>query len=107
MLLTRFPVASGSRRNVEAQTPYGALDVSMPVMSGIEVAEELTRLGNKAKIVFLTVHEDHDILNACRAAGGLGYVIKVFMDTDLVPAINEALAGHRFTSCFPSLEGMP
>jgi DNA-binding NarL/FixJ family response regulator len=83
------------------------LDISMPVMSGIEVAEELTRQGNKAKIVFLTVHEDQDILNTCRAAGGLGYVIKVLMDTDLVPAMNEALAGHTFTSCFPSQEDMP
>jgi DNA-binding NarL/FixJ family response regulator len=82
------------------------LDISMPGMSGIEVAEELTRLGNKAKIVFLTVHEDQDILNTCRAAGGLGYVIKVLMDTDLVPAMNEALAGHTFTSCFPSREDM-
>jgi DNA-binding NarL/FixJ family response regulator len=83
------------------------LDISMPVMSGIEVAEELTRQGSKTKIVFLTVHEDRDILNTCRAAGGLGYVIKVLMDTDLVPAMNEALAGHTFTSCFPSQEGMP
>jgi DNA-binding NarL/FixJ family response regulator len=83
------------------------LDISMPVMSGIEVAEELTRQGSKAKIVFLTVHEDQDILNTCRAAGGLGYVIKVLMDTDLVPAMNEALAGHTFTSCFPSQEDMP
>jgi DNA-binding NarL/FixJ family response regulator len=83
------------------------LDISMPLMSGIEVAEELTRLGNKAKIVFLTVHEDQDILNTCRAAGGLGYVIKVLMDTDLVPAMNEALAGNTFTSCFPSRAEMP
>jgi len=78
------------------------LDISMPVMSGIEVAEELTRQGSKAKIVFLTVHEDQDILNTCRAAGGLGYVIKALMDTDLVPAMNEALANHVFTSRFPS-----
>ena len=83
------------------------LDISMPLMSGIEVAEELTRQGNKAKIVFLTVHEDRDILNTCRAAGGLGYVIKVLMDTDLVSAMNEALAGHMFTSRFPSEEDMP
>jgi len=34
-------------------------------------------------------------------------VIKVLMDTDLVPAINEALAGHTFTSCFPSEDNMP
>jgi DNA-binding NarL/FixJ family response regulator len=78
------------------------LDISMPLMSGIEVAQELKKLGNRAKIVFLTVHEDTDILKTCQSAGGLGYVIKLLMDTDLVPAINEALAGHRFTSDFPS-----
>jgi DNA-binding NarL/FixJ family response regulator len=75
-------------------------------MSGIEVAEELQRRGSKAKVVFLTVHEDRDILKTCRAAGGLGYVIKVLMDTDLVPAINQALAGHIFTSRFPSQQDM-
>lgn len=83
------------------------LDISMPLMSGIEVAEELRRQGNGAKVVFLTVHEDRDILKTCRAAGGLGYVIKVLMDTDLVPAMNQALAGHIFTSRFPSQQDMP
>jgi DNA-binding NarL/FixJ family response regulator len=78
------------------------LDISMPLMSGIEVAQELKKAGNKARIVFLTVHEDTDILNTCHAAGGLGYVVKLLMETDLLPAINEALAGHMFTSNFPS-----
>ena len=82
------------------------LDISMPVMSGIEVAHELNRRGNKAKIVFLTVHEDADILKTCRAAGGLGYVLKLFMDTDLVLAMNQALDGHMFTSRFSSQQNM-
>jgi DNA-binding NarL/FixJ family response regulator len=82
------------------------LDISMPLLSGIEVAEELRKQGNKAKVVFLTVHEDYDILKTCRAVGGLGYVIKVLMDTDLVSAMNEALDGHVFTSRFPSQEEM-
>lgn len=81
------------------------LDISMPGISGIEVARELKQNGHEAKIVFLTVHEDFDILKACQAAGGLGYVIKAFMDTDLIPALNEALAGHLFTSRFPSQRG--
>jgi len=83
------------------------LDISMPAMSGIEVAHELKKRGNKAKIVFLTVHEDADILKTCQAAGGLGYVVKVLMDTDLVLAMNQALADHIFTSRFPSLQDMP
>lgn len=74
------------------------LDISMPFMSGIEVARELKRRGNKTKIVFLTVHEDTDILATCLSAGGLAYVLKVLMDTDLIPAINEALEGRVFVS---------
>ena len=78
----------------------------MPLMSGIEVAEELKKQGDEPKVIFLTVHEDYDILKTCRAVGGLGYVIKLFMDTDLVSAMNEALDGHAFTSRFPSQEDM-
>jgi DNA-binding NarL/FixJ family response regulator len=78
------------------------LDISMPGITGIEVARELRRKGHEARIVFLTVHEDLSILEACQAAGGLGYVIKAIMDTDLIPAMNEAMAGRVFTSRFPS-----
>jgi DNA-binding NarL/FixJ family response regulator len=80
------------------------LDISMPGLSGIEVAKELKRRASGAKIVFLTVHEDRTILAACHAAGGLGYVIKVLMETDLIPAMKEALAGRSFTSSFPSAD---
>ena len=83
------------------------LDISMPGMSGIEVARELKRRGSTAKIVFLTVHEDTDILATCLAAGGLGYVVKVLMETDLIPAMNEALAGREFISRFSSLQDTP
>jgi DNA-binding NarL/FixJ family response regulator len=82
------------------------LDISMPGMSGIEVARELKRRGNKAKIVFLTVHEDSDIMATCLAVGGLGYVAKVLMETDLIPAMNSALAGRPYVSRFSSDEGM-
>jgi DNA-binding NarL/FixJ family response regulator len=78
------------------------LDISMPEMSGIEVAEELTRRAHNIRVVFLTVHEDMEILQTCQSAGGLGYVIKLHMNTDLVPAVNEALAGRTFTSRFQS-----
>ncbi|MGB8321970.1 MAG: response regulator transcription factor, partial [Candidatus Acidiferrum sp.] len=71
------------------------LDISMPGMSGIEVARELRRAHNKAKVVFLTVHEDADILATCQEAGGLGYVVKVLMETDLIPAMKDALHGRE------------
>jgi DNA-binding NarL/FixJ family response regulator len=76
------------------------LDISMPGMSGIEVAKELRKSANSAKIVFLTVYEDAQILATCLTAGGLGYVVKEVMENDLVPAMNEALAGRVFVSRF-------
>jgi DNA-binding NarL/FixJ family response regulator len=83
------------------------LDISMPGMSGIEVARELKRRGNNTKIVFLTVHEDSDILATCLTVGGLGYVVKVLMETDLIPAMNEALLGRPFVSRFSSRQDVP
>ena len=76
------------------------LDISMPGMSGIEVARELSQRSNTAIIVFLTVHEDAQIMASCLAAGGLGYIVKEFMDSDLILALNEALAGRVFVSRF-------
>jgi DNA-binding NarL/FixJ family response regulator len=76
------------------------LDVSMPAMSGLDVARELRRLGSKAKIVFLTSHEDYEILDSCTAVGGLGYVLKNSISTDLILAINEAFEGRAFISQF-------
>jgi DNA-binding NarL/FixJ family response regulator len=74
------------------------LDISMPGMTGLEVATELKSRSSRTKIVFLTVHQDSEIMAACLAAGGLGYVLKELMNSDLIPAMNEALAGRLFVS---------
>ena len=74
------------------------MDISMPIVNGIEAAEKLFQLGTAAKIVFLTVHDDQDFVRAALAVGASGYIVKSNMATDLVPAIREALAGHRFVS---------
>ena len=73
-------------------------DISMPVLNGIEAANQLKDLGSHARVVFLTVHDDPDFIDACFAAGALGYVSKSRMALDLVPAIQEALKGLRFYS---------
>lgn len=77
------------------------LDISMPVITGIEAAGFLQKTGSTAKIIFLTVHEDPDFVQAAREVGALGYVIKQRMISDLPEAIKLALEGKCFTS--PSL----
>ena len=72
----------------------------MSVMSGIDAAKQIRRRGSKARIVSLTVHEDTDIVAAAKTAGGQGYVLKSRLGADLIPAINEVLAGRDFVSQF-------
>ena len=74
------------------------LDISMPMISGIEVARILRKKNPSAKIVFVTVHNDPDFLSEALDAGGLGYVLKPRMASDLVRALNEAVLGRRFIS---------
>jgi two-component system, NarL family, nitrate/nitrite response regulator NarL len=80
------------------------LDISMSGMNGIEVARELRKRSSGVKIVFLTGCQGPDFVEACLAAGGQGYVSKMLMSTDLIPAINEVLAGRVFVSVLPSLQ---
>ena len=84
---------------VERQCPDVLLmDISMPIMDGIDAASNLIRMHTKTKIIFLTVYEDSDFVKAALATGAAGYIVKSHMETDLFPAIREALAGRRFIS---------
>jgi DNA-binding NarL/FixJ family response regulator len=87
---------------LELEPDLIVLDMWMPGMTGLEVARRLHERRHKTKIVFLTLHEDAEIMAACLAAGALGYVAKILMHTDLIPAIHEALAGRVFVSSFSS-----
>ena len=77
------------------------LDISMPVMNGLEAVDRLKEAGSKAKVVFLTVHEDPDFVHESLAKGALCYVVKPRLTSDLVPAIKEALANRSFLSPLP------
>jgi DNA-binding NarL/FixJ family response regulator len=74
------------------------LDISMPGMSGLEVAAALRVQQSTAAIVFLTIHDDAQLVEAARQAGGIGYVLKTRLVTDLLHAVQEAHAGRSFTS---------
>ncbi len=76
------------------------IDISMPVLDGLQAARQLQKANCRTKIVFLTIHEDHDFVAAAFSAGAVGYVTKARLSTDLVPAILEAMQGHTFVSRF-------
>ena len=74
------------------------LDVSMPGMTGLEVAIRLRMSGSNAAVVFLTIHEEEDIVSAAQASGGIGYVVKPRLASDLLVAVREAREGRPFVS---------
>jgi DNA-binding NarL/FixJ family response regulator len=74
------------------------LDISMGMLNGLEAARLLTRTMSKAKIVFLTVHQDQEFVEEAFSVGALGYVVKPRLGTDLLLAVREALMGRAFVS---------
>ena len=74
------------------------VDLSLPIITGIEAAGILKKMECTSKIVFLTVHNDPDFVRAAHDAGALGYVLKQQMTNDLPAAIDKAFAGEQFTS---------
>jgi DNA-binding NarL/FixJ family response regulator len=74
------------------------LDISMPKVSGIQAANQLKARGSSARVVFLTVHEDPDFLQAALDTGALGYVLKSRIVSDLSQAIRNVLSGELFIS---------
>ena len=94
-------VGNGSELLAEAERLHPdviVLDITMPRLDGIEAARQLRRSRRPARLVFLTVHEDADYARAALDAGGLGYVVKARLASDLLPAIRAALADRRFVS---------
>ena len=74
------------------------LDISMPILDGIEVARRMKNTGNKGAVIFLTCLTDPDIVDAACDVGSLGYVVKPRLLSDLVPAIRFALQRVHFVS---------
>jgi DNA-binding NarL/FixJ family response regulator len=74
------------------------LDLSMPVLNGIEAAKLMKEANPSIRIVFLTVEKDPDTCRAALEAGACGYVLKPRLATDLIPAIELAKDGLHFVS---------
>jgi DNA-binding NarL/FixJ family response regulator len=94
--------AQNGDQAIEAASTFNpdllVLDISMPILSGIQVASRLGDMGCKAKIIFLTVHEDPDFIEAAFSAGASGYVFKSHVASDLVAAVRDAFQGRKFIS---------
>jgi two-component system response regulator NreC len=72
------------------------MDITMPEMNGIEATTELKRRLPRTKVLFLTMHENEELLFRTVQAGGSGYVLKKSADKELVEAIYQVTRGETF-----------
>lgn len=74
------------------------VDISMPLLNGIEAARQLREVEPKAKIIFLTMHPDVSYAMAALRSGGSGYVLKSSAASEIVTAIRQVLAGGTYVT---------
>jgi two-component system response regulator NreC len=74
------------------------LDIGMPKLSGIEVAERAHKMDRQPGIIILSVHGDESYIMRALAAGARAYLLKSATDEDLLPAVRAVAAGKPFFS---------
>jgi AmiR/NasT family two-component response regulator len=70
------------------------MDIKMPDMDGIDAAKVLTE-ERIAPVILLTAYSQKDLVERAKEAGVVGYMVKPFRESDLVPAIEVALARFK------------
>jgi DNA-binding NarL/FixJ family response regulator len=82
----------------EHQPDLVILDISMPKLSGIEVASRSQKLKRPPGVIILSVHADESYIMRALAAGARAYLLKSATDEDLIPAVRAVAAGKPFFS---------
>jgi two-component system, NarL family, response regulator NreC len=80
------------------------MDLSMPVMGGLDATRQINEKGLQTRVLVLTVHAEQQYLLPVLQAGGAGYVLKQAADTELIQAIRTVHRGEAFL--YPNAAGM-
>ncbi len=72
------------------------IDLSMPVMGGLECIKEIKSRGHDIKILVLTMYDDEQYIQEVMRSGSLGYVEKHALDTELFIAVKTVASGQRY-----------
>lgn len=110
ILESEFQVVDTAANGVELIEKAEALrpdilvvDVSMPLLGGIEAVKQLRKKLGDLKVVFLTMHSDLVFGAKAMEAGAKGYVLKHATPSELLLAVREAAQGRTFVS--PAIAG--
>jgi DNA-binding NarL/FixJ family response regulator len=88
--------AEAVARALEEDVDLAVLDVSMPRMTGIQAAAELSRRKPGLRLLMLSMHDNEQYFFEALKAGASGYVLKSAADRDLVEACRATMRGQPF-----------
>ena len=74
------------------------LDISMPIMNGLNAGQRLKQVLPKVKLIYLTMHQDPDMAAEAFRGGASGYLLKTSAASELVLAVREALRGGFYVT---------
>jgi len=74
------------------------MDISMPVMSGIEATRHICEICEHTKVAILSMHHTTEYIQRALEAGAAGYLLKDSAGTELVTAIRAVNSGKRYIS---------
>jgi len=74
------------------------LDISMPVLNGLEAARRISKQFPQIRLVFLTMHEDRDLMLEAFRAGASGYLLKRSAASELILAIREVVQKRSYVT---------
>ena len=88
--------AEAVKRGMDDDVDLAVLDVSMPRMTGLQAARELTSRRSDLRVLILSMHDNEQYLFEALRAGASGYVLKSVADRDLVEACRATMRGEPF-----------
>jgi DNA-binding NarL/FixJ family response regulator len=80
------------------------MDVSMPVLNGLEATRIIHELLPNTKILLLTLHSSAELVRTAFRAGARGYVLKSDAEHELVRALNVVVGDGTYVS--PGIDGL-
>ena len=74
------------------------LDISMPILNGIEATNSLIKMDSRSKIIILSIHDSRVFVEKAMKSGARGYVLKESATEEVIHAIHEVYRGRFFLS---------
>lgn len=74
------------------------LDISMPLLNGIETTERLVKMSSKNKIIIFSIHDDRHLVEKVLKSGAKGYILKENATEEIIHAVREVFRGNFFLS---------